>query len=243
MRTRCTVEALLSARKRLSECDFRMKCMQLLPWAFVSQQSPTTPLSYSRMQIRLASACEGEPYTPPHALTHTTTSRALLAEVAGALLPIDATLLRRATNTSAPKVERHSLGGGMCLATFHLLVSFAEYSIILVRYIIDFTDCWTVSYLAVGWVWILQSHLPKHRYVSIPGNWTLHKCFHVVLLYYFTLNTPQQISAEKKKYRPYFMYLRNQLIVMNHASLLPKLPSSRAVAPNPSTHRQKGCFT
>lgn len=166
-----------------------MKCMQLLPSAFVSQQSPTTPLSFGRMQIRLAST---------HTLTHTTSSRALHAEVAGALLPIDATLLRRTTNTSAPKVERHSLEGGMCLATFHLLVSFAEYSIILVHYIIDFTDCWTVSYLAVGWVWILQSHLPKHRYVSIPGNWTLHKCFRVVLLYYFRLNTPQQIGAEKK---------------------------------------------
>lgn len=147
------------------------------------------------MQIRSASACETKPYTPPHTHWH---SRALHTEVAGALLPIDATLLRRTTNTSAPKVERNSLGGGMCLATFHLLVSFAEYSIILVCYIIDFTDCWTVSYLAVGWVWILQSHLPKHRYVSIPGNWTLHKCFRVVLLYYFTLNAPQEISAEKK---------------------------------------------
>lgn len=201
MRRRCAVEASLSARERLAECDFRTKCMQLLPWAFVSQRSPTTPLSFGRVQIRLASACKNRAaYAHTHTLTHTTSSRALRAEVAGALLPIDATLLRRTTNTSAPKVGRHSLGGGLCLATFHLLVSFAEHSIILVRYIIDFTDCWTVSYLAVGWVWILQSHLPKHRHVSIPGNWTLHKCFRVVLLYCFTLNTPQQIDVGKKKY-------------------------------------------
>lgn len=57
---------------------------------------------------------------------------ALHAEVAGVVFPVEATLLSWMTNTSTLEVERRFWGAGMCFPTFHLLVSFPEYFIILV---------------------------------------------------------------------------------------------------------------
>lgn len=123
MKGACVTERVNSLWCTNSVCFHQgIVCSELL-W---QNLIPTSPLVCSPMQIHLCHRCAKWSRKPSTAPT-----RALHAEVASAVFPVEATLLSWMTNTSALEVERCCWGGGMCFPTFQLLVSFPEYFIIL----------------------------------------------------------------------------------------------------------------
>ena len=123
MNNACITERVNSLWCINSVCFHRGNVCSELLW---QNLIPTSPLVCSPMQIHLCRRCAKWSRKPSTAPT-----RALHAEVASVVFPIEATLLSWMTNTSALEVERCCWGGGMCFPTFQLLVSFPEYFIIL----------------------------------------------------------------------------------------------------------------
>lgn len=161
---------------------------------------PTTPLWCGGMQIRSASACETRPEPQTEPTTPPASPRRHPAEV-----------LQAPSSPSTPPC----LGGWQTLqhvewravareealrfATFHLVVSFAECSIIPVRPPAAQSASQTVELLSPAWPWLgckcyrvicLSTVTHQSQVIGLQTS--------ICMLCYFVLNTPQQINEGKK---------------------------------------------